>query len=71
MYRGVTHVEHDVWDVTHPAEVVLGDGSTTRPVHRIQPVRVTQSGPDGTSTGTGSLTFIAEGDLADLGVQPL
>jgi len=34
-------------------------------------VRVTQTGPDGTSTGTGSLTFIAEGDLADLGVRPL
>jgi hypothetical protein len=71
VYRGVAHVEHDVWDVTHPAEVVLGDGSTARPVHRIQPVRVTQHGPDGTSEGTGSLTFIAEGDLADLGVAIL
>ena len=71
VYRGVEHVEHDVWDVTHPAEVVLGDGSTTRPVHRIQPVRVVQHGPAGTSEGTGSLTFICEGDLADLGVAPL
>ena len=71
VYRGVAHVEHDVWDVTHPAEVLLGDGSTTRPVHRIQPVRVTQTGPDGVSEGTGSLTFICEGDLADLGVAPL
>jgi len=71
VYRGVAHVEHDVWDVTHPAQVVLGDGSTARPVHRIQPVRVTQTGPDGVSEGTGSLTFICEGDLADLGVAPI
>ena len=75
VYRGVAHVEHDVWEVTHPAEVVVGgegrDRVVIRPVHRIQPVRVTQTGPDGTSTGTGSLTFIAEGDLADLGVRPL
>jgi hypothetical protein len=71
VYRGAAHVEHDVWDVTHPAEVVLGDGSRARPVHRIQPVRVVQHGPEGTSAGTGSLTFICEGDLADLGVSSL
>lgn len=71
LYRGVTHVEHDVWDVTHPAVVVLADGTTTRPVHRIQPVRVTQHAPEGTSVGTGSLTFICEGDLDDLGVEGL
>jgi hypothetical protein len=63
VYRGVEHLEHEVWDVSHPAVVGLPDGTTNRPVHRIQPVRVTQTGPAGTSTGNGSLTFIAEIDL--------
>lgn len=62
-YRGLDHLEHEVWDVSHPAVVGLPDGTTNRPVHRIQPVRVTQTGPDGTSEGNGSLTFIAEIDL--------
>jgi hypothetical protein len=62
-YRGVEHLEAEVWDVSHPAEVVYPDGTTGRPVHRIQPVTVTQHGPSGTSHGTGSLTFIAEIEL--------
>jgi hypothetical protein len=60
VHRGVVHLEADVWDVSHPAEVVLADGTIERPVHRIQPVSVVQSGSSGTSRGTGSLTFIAE-----------
>jgi hypothetical protein len=68
-WRGVTHVEADVWDVRHPAEVGYPDGSRGRPAHRIQPVAVTQHGPGGTSAGTGSLTFIAEGPLDELGVE--
>ncbi|HLX87585.1 MAG TPA: hypothetical protein VKR22_03850, partial [Acidimicrobiales bacterium] len=59
-HRGLAHVEADVWDVSHPAEVRYPDGTVGRPAHRIQPVRVTQRGPAGTSRGTGSLTFIAE-----------
>jgi len=63
-YRGLQHIEHEVWDVSHPAVVGLPDGTSNRPAHRIQPVRVTQTGPDGTtSEGNGSLTFIAEIDL--------
>jgi hypothetical protein len=62
VYRGGAHVEHDVWDVSQPADVGYPDGSSGRPVHRIQPVRVTQRGPGGTSQGTGSLTLIAEVD---------
>jgi hypothetical protein len=64
VHRGLDHLEADVWDVSQPAEVGYPDGSTGRPVHRIQPVRVTQSGPGGTSQGWGSLTFIAEGSEA-------
>jgi hypothetical protein len=60
VHRGVEHLESDVWDVSHPAEVRAADGSVTRPVHRIQPVRVAQRGAGGTSEGTGSLTFVGE-----------
>jgi len=71
VWRGAEHLESEVWDVSHPAEVGYPDGSRGRPAHRIQPVAVTQHGPDGTSRGTGSLTFIAEGPLDALGVAPL
>jgi hypothetical protein len=71
VWRGVEHVEADTWDVSHPAEVGYPDGTRGRPAHRIQPVAVAQHGPDGTSHGTGSLTFIAEGPLDAIGVAPL
>jgi hypothetical protein len=63
VWRGIQHLERDTWDVSHPADVVYEDGSGGRPVHRIQPVTVVQDGPDGTSTGVGSLTFIDERPL--------
>jgi hypothetical protein len=69
VWRGVTHSESEVWDVSHPAYVGYPDGSVGRPVHRIQPVQVTETWPDGqVSTGTGSLTFIAEGPLEGITV---
>ncbi len=68
VWRGLQHLETDVWDVSRPAAVIYPDGSTERPVHRIQPVRVTQTDEGGTSHGHGSLTFIAEGNLEELGV---
>ena len=70
VWRGVEHLESDVWDVSDPEAVVHEDGSVSRPVHRIQPVHVSattrepgnQSGPlDG--EGTGSMTLIATGRL--------
>lgn len=70
VWRGVTHLESEIWDVAHPAEVGYPDGSTGRPVHRIQPVKVVETGPDGvTSEGTGSLTFIAEGALEGITIR--
>jgi hypothetical protein len=61
VWRGIEHLESERWDVSAPAAVVYPDGSGDRPVHRIQPVRVTHRSADGTtSEGTGSLTFIAE-----------
>jgi hypothetical protein len=69
VWRGIQHLETETWDVSHPAEVTYPDGTTGRPVHRIQPVRVTQYDSAGTSRGHGSLTFIAEGNLEELGVS--
>jgi hypothetical protein len=68
VYRGLDHLEHDVWDVSHPADVCYPDGTTGRPVHRIQPVRVTLRNAGGTSHGSGSLTLIAEVDTEADGV---
>ncbi len=66
VWRGLEHLETEVWDVSHPAVVTHVDRSSVRPVHRIQPVSVNLSGALGASHGTGSLTFIAEGPLEDL-----
>jgi hypothetical protein len=43
-YRGELLVEHDIYDVSHPADVVLPDGSTIRPGHREAPFRVWVNG---------------------------
>jgi hypothetical protein len=69
VWRGDEHVETDVWDVRHPSQVVRADGSIDEPVHRIQPVRVTARGAAGTSTGTGSMTMIANGRLPQHGLS--
>ena len=60
VWRGVSHLESDAWDVAHPADVGHSDGTVVRPIHRIQPVRLVQHDQSGVSHGTGSLTFIAE-----------
>ena len=69
VWRGVDHVESDVWDVTHPVDVVRADGIVTQPVHRIQPVHVTASGGGLDSGGTGSMTLIATGRLPGHGLE--
>lgn len=69
VWRGDEHLEHDVWDVRHPAEVVRENGARLRPIHRIQPVRVALRGGGLDGDGTGSLTLIAEGRLPQLGVD--
>ncbi len=70
VWRGISHVEAEVWDVSHHADVRYADGAIGRPVHRIQPVHVIQYSPEGVSTGFGSLTFIAEGSMDELGIRP-
>jgi len=71
VWRGLQHLESEVWEVSHHADVRYPDGTIGRPVHRIQPVSVVQHAPEGTSTGFGSLTFIAEGDLEKLALASL
>jgi len=63
VWRGVEHLESDVWDVSDPEAVVHEDGSVSRPVHRIQPVHVTATGPGLAGEGTGSMALIATGRL--------
>lgn len=69
VWRGDAHVEHDVWDVSHPTDVARPDGVVMRPIHRIQPVRVVVRGAGLDGRGTGSLTLIAEGALPQLGLE--
>jgi hypothetical protein len=69
VWRGETHLEHDVWDVSHSAEVVRADGAVLRPIHRIQPVRVALRGAGLDGQGPGSLTLIAEGKLPQIGLD--
>jgi len=69
VWRGDEHVESDVWDVSHPCEVVRAGGAVARPIHRIQPVRLTLRGAGLEEQGTGSLTLIAEGRLPQLGLE--
>lgn len=67
VFRGDEHLEHDVWDVSHPSDVVRGS-EVARPIHRIQPVGVSIRGGGIDGQGTGSLTMIAEGRLPQLGL---
>jgi hypothetical protein len=60
-WRAVQHVEHDVWDVSHPAKVILPDGSEKVHWHRIQPVAIDANLDGATSKGSGSLTFTIGG----------
>lgn len=61
VWRGTDHVEHEVWGVADPVDVVRADGSVDRPVHRIQPVAVTVEGTGSGAPGTGSMTMLVRG----------
>jgi hypothetical protein len=69
IWRGDAHVESETWDVTDPCEVVRADGNRVRPIHRIQPVKLSVRGAGLDGQGTGSLTMIAEGTLPQLGLE--
>jgi hypothetical protein len=63
VWRGESHHEFDVWDVSAPSVVVLGDSTSEEPWHRIQPVRVAASLGDSMSAGIGSMTLTVSGKL--------
>ena len=69
VYRGLAVEERDTWDVSHPADVVLEDGTIERPPHRIQPVQVTLQSGTLNETGMGSLTLVANGHLPKYGLD--
>ena len=60
-WRGQTHLESDVWDVSHPSKVVYPDGSEKEHWHRIQPVSIEANFEGLTSRGIGSQTFTIAG----------
>jgi hypothetical protein len=69
VFRGEYYEEHEVWDVSHPAEVVYPDGTVDTPVHRIAPVTLSSAGPSRAGTGTGSITLLAIGRLPQYGLE--
>ena len=64
-WRGESHLESDVWDVSHPSKVVYPDGSEKVHWHRIQPVAINADFDGETSSGTGSMTLTIAGRLPD------
>jgi hypothetical protein len=68
VWRGEEHLEHDVWDVSHPSVIGYPDGRTAEHWHRIQPVAVTCESDAGTSRGQGSMTLILSGRLPWMGL---
>ena len=62
-WRGVDHLESDVWDVSHPAKIVYPDGSHKEHWHRIQPVGIAADFGGATSSGSGSMTLTIAGRL--------
>lgn len=63
-WRGSELLEHDTYDVTHPEDVVLPDGSTVRPTHREQPARLTVNG----RPGLGHLPIMSVGRVERYGL---
>lgn len=66
-YRGPYYTEADVYDVTHPENVVRPDGSLRTPSHREAPVAVTVDGKRDPRSA-GHQVFVAAGPVAWLGL---
>lgn len=68
-WRGENLLEQDVWDVSHPADIVYPHGRETAPHwHRIQPVTLSCLIGDAICDGFGSLTLVLAGRLPSLGL---
>lgn len=64
-WRGDNHLESDVWDVSHPAKVILPDGTEKVHWHRIQPVSITADLEGKGSSGSASMTLTIAGQLPE------
>ena len=64
-WRGESHLESDIWDVSHPSKVIYPDGAEKVHWHRIQPVAVKADYDGETSSGTGSMTLTIAGRLPE------
>ncbi|OYY71001.1 MAG: hypothetical protein B7Y00_05390 [Sphingomonadales bacterium 17-56-6] len=64
-WRGDNHLESDVWDVSHPAKVILPDGTEKVHWHRIQPVSITADVEGKGSSGSASMTLTIAGQLPE------
>lgn len=64
-WRGDNHLESDVWDVSHPAKVILHDGTEKVHWHRIQPVSINADLEGKMSSGTASMTLTIAGQLPE------
>jgi hypothetical protein len=60
-WRAENHLEHDVYDVSHPSKVVYPDGTEKEHWHRIQPVGIRAEFDGTASNGTGSMTLTIAG----------
>jgi hypothetical protein len=69
VWRGEQHLEHDIYDVSHPADIVYPDGKSNPHFHRIQPVSVVNREGGTKANGTGSLTLMMSGRLPQYGLE--
>ena len=58
-------MEVDVYDISHPEDVVLPDGRVIRPVHREQPVKLTVNG----KPGFGYMPIMSSGVIKRYGLK--
>ncbi len=65
VWRAENHLESDVWDVSHPANIVYPDGTQKTHWHRIQPVGIVADFDGEASRGTGSMTLTIAGKLPE------
>lgn len=60
-FRAPSHIEYDVYDVSHPSKVIYPGGVEKEHWHRIQPVGIKAEFDGKPSTGTGSETMTIAG----------
>lgn len=70
VWRGENHVEYDQYDVSHPEDVVMPNGTVDRPYHRDCAVTVTVTSPSGeVTTGAGHCAILPIGPTKRSGVE--